>query len=881
MMDRAYLFDEQRWRPVLDADYLIDDGPAQVWEYDDALVLPTRLVPGTAELYGDGLLEGGVCDRDGCFVAGQFRRDDRPESNRSCIRAYAVDEADVCYRDETVVFGGILVSHWGHMLVDATSRLWYPATAADPKLKIVFLRFQKQDFPYGDLLALAGIAQERYEIVDAPTRFAKVIVPQETSHSITGRFRKEWISFFNKVRDGVDPSPYQKVYLTRTAFRIDNVVGEDYFEDYYRKRGYEVFSPEKLSIAEQVELMAGARDIATTMGTISHLVLFAHEGVNIDVLNRSKEPVAAQVSIDRARQSNAVYIDAYRNFLPETQGGNCVFLLAPNKQWNAYIRDRFGDDPDAGFEGERFPALALSYMRKWGDVFSTKSKFRWIRNFTLEDVVRDVNFMLNDKVVDTSGYYEPTYVEALRERVFQETCSPQKAAALTSISMGKDTVFLGGGASLPFCDWVDKDVRVCLCPAGGQRCRADFAVAKTLVDGQLSWMAAIPSESIRAFVEAEQAAGDLFFALAMRGEDGQELVLPLLAPKASRGVGGGVPFARLVFADSFLSLAYCFDRRPCLRFFEKGPVLAKATRRVESLEWDENGLTLAGTLETPASAFEDLSLALALVGFGEKSDWEFRTPCALLPATEPGASLRWRAEIALGELERFAVDAACDIRLDLNLCLRSGGHEHLHRIGAGSDSAQIETYVNGAVRKVGERFLVPYYTAPRNLSFEVVSESRLVKSFYFEHLSWSASALRCSGWMHSLLTLRDDMSVSLYLKAPNARLLPIELSGLECAEEHSRLVWSFALAQADIVAFVGENGVGVYTFEIAVRFGGFEMAAQTGYQRKKGTLALFEALPEPLSASGIEATIENRCLAFRTGTASCSGTPAQTEGGES
>ena len=445
MMDRAYLFDEQRWRPVLDADYLIDDGPAQVWEYDDALVLPTRLVPGTAELYGDGLLEGGVCDRDGCFVAGQFRRDDRPESNRSCIRAYAVDEADVCYRDETVVFGGILVSHWGHMLVDATSRLWYPATAADPKLKIVFLRFQKQDFPYGDLLALAGIAQERYEIVDAPTRFAKVIVPQETSHSITGRFRKEWISFFNKVRDGVDPSPYQKVYLTRTAFRIDNVVGEDYFEDYYRKRGYEVFSPEKLSIAEQVALMAGARDIATTMGTISHLVLFAHEGVNIDVLNRSKNPVAAQVSIDRARQSNAVYIDAYRNFLPETQGGNCVFLLAPNKQWNAYIRDRFGDDPDAGFEGERFPALALSYMRKWGDVFSTKSKFRWIRNFTLKDVVRDVNFMLNDKVVDTSGYYEPTYVEALRERVFEETCSSQKAAALTSISMGEDAVFLGGG----------------------------------------------------------------------------------------------------------------------------------------------------------------------------------------------------------------------------------------------------------------------------------------------------------------------------------------------------------------------------------------------------------------------------------------------------
>ena len=39
------------------------------------------------------------------------------------------------------------------------------------------------------------------------------------------------------------------------------MVNEDYFEAFYRSQGYEIISPEKYSIRDQVAIMAGAKEV--------------------------------------------------------------------------------------------------------------------------------------------------------------------------------------------------------------------------------------------------------------------------------------------------------------------------------------------------------------------------------------------------------------------------------------------------------------------------------------------------------------------------------------------------------------------------------------------------------------------------------------------
>lgn len=84
----------------------------QVWQGNNATILPLRK---TAE---DGILfgRGGVVDQNGEYVelSGIPDRVGKP---------YPFENPE--YRDESVVYCGYLINHWGHFLMEAVTRLWY------------------------------------------------------------------------------------------------------------------------------------------------------------------------------------------------------------------------------------------------------------------------------------------------------------------------------------------------------------------------------------------------------------------------------------------------------------------------------------------------------------------------------------------------------------------------------------------------------------------------------------------------------------------------------------------------------------------------------------------------------------------------------------
>lgn len=248
--------------------------------YHDAILLPLKRRTDISTT--DGVYEGGVCTKNLDFLAGIQRDYTSTRANYSCCRAYHLPNSKIIYRKEKVVFGGILFRHFGHMIVDALSRMWWFAENPNTPYKFVFLMMEKQKFLFPEFLNLAGLTEDRYEIITEPTQFEEVIVPDEAIYSISGASPK-WLQYFDLIKENVknkEPSslPIEKVYLTRTQLEYPDGINEEYYEKFYAARGYKIVAPEKLSLSQQINLISSAKEIVTTLGTLSHLAVFAGGG---------------------------------------------------------------------------------------------------------------------------------------------------------------------------------------------------------------------------------------------------------------------------------------------------------------------------------------------------------------------------------------------------------------------------------------------------------------------------------------------------------------------------------------------------------------------------------------------------------------------------
>ena len=196
------------------------------------------------------------------------------------------------------MFGGILFQHFGNMIVDALSRMWWFAENPNTPYKFVFLMMEKQKFLFPEFLNLAGLTEDRYEIITEPTQFEEVIIPDEAIYSVFGASPK-WLQYFDLIKENVknkEPSslPIEKVYLTRTQLEYSDGINEEYYENFYAARGYKIVAPEKLSLSQQINLISSAKEIVTTLGTLSHLAVFAGEGVKLTILLRESETIILQ-----------------------------------------------------------------------------------------------------------------------------------------------------------------------------------------------------------------------------------------------------------------------------------------------------------------------------------------------------------------------------------------------------------------------------------------------------------------------------------------------------------------------------------------------------------------------------------------------------------
>ena len=351
------------------------------------IVLPAR--PPKSGL----IWEGGVCDSDFNFIAGFTRLDPvlkrRGKRFGSVESSYTVAREEIIQLNEDVIFGGSLIGHFGHFTLECLNRLWFVVNHPELPLKILFITTTHGGYHkwFDDFFRLMGIDLNRIIYVDKPVQCRSVIVPTQASYAPMS-FTKEFLLPYQAIRSNVKPANHKKLYLTRTQFESDDSIGvhcynEKYFEDFFAARGFEIVSMEKLSVEEQISLIAGADEIAATLGTLTHWVMFCKPTAKFIMLNRTDNYVSGyQCFIFEAFNFTNYYIvDASKNFMYAHRTLGAI-MLGSNKYWKKFVADYFGEQIEEDDDAPYFDDALDKYVNFWCRKYSSTKNFDlYIRSF--------------------------------------------------------------------------------------------------------------------------------------------------------------------------------------------------------------------------------------------------------------------------------------------------------------------------------------------------------------------------------------------------------------------------------------------------------------------------------------------------------------------
>ncbi len=206
------------------------------------------------------------------------------------------------------IYMGWLLSHFGHILLEAPARFWilknldiknctfvFHPLGGNPTLKnILNIEFAKILFDTFE------IKKEQILLVEEDMVFEDLIIPNSLFYlSLT--LDKEQLFVYDKIKDYLSSSfassisnffissknQPQKLYLSRKKLSDAKrkALNEDLIEDLFIEHGFQVVYLEQLNIKQQIQLISGADIIAGCDGSALHLGLFAKPTAKMIVLS--------------------------------------------------------------------------------------------------------------------------------------------------------------------------------------------------------------------------------------------------------------------------------------------------------------------------------------------------------------------------------------------------------------------------------------------------------------------------------------------------------------------------------------------------------------------------------------------------------------------
>ena len=284
---------------------------------------------------------GGIVDKKFSFIESSF-------VHNGVGGAYTPTE-EIFHSSSTVIYLGLFYPVWGHCLTDNIRRLWFLKSDVCKEYfkdcPIVYIpwggKFKLEDMQnFRRLLELLEIEVDKLQPIYYPIQFENIILPDESFY-----FEDDVRKFTNEYRETIEvvknfalknqTSSAKKIYY----FYGRNQIGEEKLAEYFSSKGYEIISPEKLTLDEQLNLLINAESFASTLGSCAHNSLFLREGTECIFIPRVANRFRTyQTTINQINKLNAVYIDSTLSIFVK---GIELYCFIISEQLKKFFGDKF------------------------------------------------------------------------------------------------------------------------------------------------------------------------------------------------------------------------------------------------------------------------------------------------------------------------------------------------------------------------------------------------------------------------------------------------------------------------------------------------------------------------------------------------------------
>lgn len=330
--------------------------------YEHALIQPYRVLRNETQ---NG---GGVVDSQGRFVP-------NTGYHFNAHQAYSYSEEDVEYFEEDVLYIGCIYEGWGHLFTDGFAKLWYLGTEECQQFlskggRVVYITLNNRPLQSHtcELFKLANVDLTQFSHITNHTRFRFVSVPDDSfalqlQPKVCRIFTREYSNLIVQIRQKFEGHVGQypeKIYFTRTRLgqrRRD--YGELSVERLFRKAGYNVFSPEQLSVKRQIDLLSHCKSFAATEGSVSMMAIFCRPRTQVIVVKKTSHAYLYQAAVNDVTSLSVTYVEAYDDrYCSKKEPWQGPFFIYPthylkealglfgasdvkwlNKEWYRYLKD--------------------------------------------------------------------------------------------------------------------------------------------------------------------------------------------------------------------------------------------------------------------------------------------------------------------------------------------------------------------------------------------------------------------------------------------------------------------------------------------------------------------------------------------------------------
>ncbi|TRW98629.1 glycosyltransferase family 61 protein [Paracoccus sp. M683] len=180
------------------------------------------------------------------------------------------------------MFGGIMFGHFGHFLVESTTRLWaldelraaIASIVYTPKINARPMQFVRQFRPLFNVLG----ATVPVRSTPVPLRVDRLFVPRQGFGQFELMRGSEAYRAYMRRHAGkrIPARGAEKIYISRSGLQRDRggLIGEWLLEEQMRREGYEIYHPQNHPLVDQVAQYKAARHIVSVDCSPLHLVGF-------------------------------------------------------------------------------------------------------------------------------------------------------------------------------------------------------------------------------------------------------------------------------------------------------------------------------------------------------------------------------------------------------------------------------------------------------------------------------------------------------------------------------------------------------------------------------------------------------------------------------